>query len=93
MAVSSSLSVDRSLEIELLDDVTGSETEVVSNDGGEVLIRSSVLDGTVRIDMDGEGFGKTDSIRDLDEDSGGKAIGDKRLGNVSTVVSSRSVDL
>lgn len=47
MTESGGLLVDGSTEVELLNDVSGSEGEVISDDFAEVVIIFTVLDGAV----------------------------------------------
>ena len=93
VAVFSSLLINRSSQVKFLDDVSRSEVEVVSHDSFQVFVLSSSLGSSIRIDVHGEGVGKTNSVGDLDENSAGELIGDQGLGDVTSVVSSRSVDL
>ena len=87
------LLVDWSLQIELLDDGSWSEAEVVLDDSDEIVIGHTLLDGSVRVDVDGEWVSETNGVGDLDEASVGEAVGNDGLGDVSSVVGSRSVDL
>ena len=93
VAVLSGLLVNRSQEVELLDDVAWAEVEVLLNNADEVLIGKTLLHGAVGLDVDGEGVGKTDGVGDLHEDSVAEACGNEGLGDVSSIVGSRSVDL
>ena len=87
------LLVDGSPKIELLDDVARSEVEVLLDNADEVLIGKAFLDSAVRFDMDGEGVWETDGVGNLHQHSVGQASGDKGLGNIASVVGSRTVDL
>ena len=80
------LLVNWSLEVELLDDGSWSEAEVVLDDSDEIVIGETLLDGSVRVNVDGEWVGETNGIRYLDEASVSKTIGNDRLGNISSVV-------
>ena len=91
MAVLGRLEVDGLGEIQLLDDDTGAEVEVVTDDLDE-LVRV-LLRGAVRVDVDGEGLGDTDGVRELDEGTAGEAGGDERLGDPAADVGSRAIDL
>ena len=93
VAVLGGLLVDGSEKVELLDNVAGAEVEVLLHDGDEVLISETLFSGAVGLDVDGEGVGEADGVGDLDEDSVSEARGDEGLGDVSSVVGSRSVDL
>lgn len=57
------------MEVELLDDRSRSEIEVLEDNGGEVSVRESVLGGSVRVAEDGKGLGNSDGVGELDEDS------------------------
>jgi len=93
MAESRGLLIDRSSKVELLDDVSRSETEVFTDNTAEVLVIFTVLDGGVRVNPDGERVGKSNSVRNLDADSVAETSIDKRLSNETSIVSSRSIDL
>lgn len=93
MTESSSLLVDGSTEVEFLDDVHGTEVEVVHDDLGELLIGETLLDGAVRFNMDAEGIGKSNSVRYLDEDSVCELGMDQGFGDVASVVGCGSVNL
>ena len=92
VTVRSGLQVLRLLEVELLDNDTGPQVPVVSNDLYQVEIRH-LLSGTVSVNVDAEGLGDSDSVRKLDESSSSETSGDERLGDPSGGVSGRSVDL
>ncbi len=66
---SGSLLVDRTLKVELLDDVSRSEVEVFAHNSHDVSLGAVVLSGAVGVHMDGEGVSETDGVRDLDEGS------------------------
>lgn len=91
VAVRSSLEVDGSSKVEILDDNTGSEVEVLLDDLNELSRR--VLGGSVGVDEDGQRLSNTNGIGELNKSSSGKTGLDKRLGNPSGSVGSRSVDL
>lgn len=90
---SAQLAVDGSLEAELLDDSSGSEVEVLGDDDLEVVVSVSFSNGSVGVDVDGDGVSYTDTVSNLDEDSLGETSMDQRLGNPSGGISSRSIDL
>lgn len=90
---SGGLLVDGSSEVELLDDVSRSEGEVPADNFSKVVVVLSVLDGTVRVDPDGEGIGESNGVGDLDTDSVAELGSDERLGDVASVVGSRAIDL
>lgn len=91
MAVLGSLEVDGLVKVELSDNDTGSEVKVVVDDLDE-LIRG-LGRGAVRVDVDGQGLGNTNGVRQLDEGTSGKLGVNKRLGDPSGKISSRSIDL
>lgn len=92
MTVRSGLQVLRLLEIELLDDDTGPQVPVVSDDFNQIEV-GHLLAGTVGVDVDGQGLGDSDSVRELDESSSSETGGDQGLCDPSGSVSGRSVDL
>lgn len=91
VAVLGGLAVDGAVKVELTDNDTGSEVEVVSDDLDQ-LVRG-LLGGAIRVDVDGEGLSNTDGVRELDKSSSAETGSDEGLGNPSTDVSSRSIDL
>ena len=62
MTKSSGLLVDWSLQIQFLDDGSWSEAEVVLDDSDEVIIGDSILDGTIRVNVDGEWISEADGV-------------------------------
>jgi len=90
---SGGLLVDGSSQVEFLDDVTGSEGEVLSNDSGEPFVALTTLDGVVGVDPDGERIRKSDGVRYLNADSVAELGVYKGLSNPSGVVGSGAVDL
>lgn len=85
------LEVDGLGQVKLLDNDTGSQVEVVTDNLDE-LIRAFGR-GTVGIDVDGQGLSDTDGVRELNQGAAGKASSDQRFGDPSADVGSRSVDL
>ncbi len=85
--------IDGSEEVELLDDVAGSEAKVVHDDLDEVLVGHAFLDGAVGVDVDGQRVCESDGVRDLDENSVAEFVVHETLGDVPGVVGSRPVDL
>ena len=62
MTKSSGLLVDWSLQIQFLDDGSWSEAEVVLDDSDEVIIGDSILDGTIRVNVDREWISEADGV-------------------------------
>lgn len=91
VTVSSGLKVLRLLEVEGLDNKSGSEVEVLPDNFDELSI--ALLAGTVSVDEDGKRFSDTDGVRELDEGSSGETSSDKGLGDPSGSVGGGSVDL
>ena len=87
------LVVDGAAEVELLDDLEGSELEVLLDEFEEGLVSPAVLDGAVGFEMDGEGFSNTDGVGELDEDALAVSASDEGLGDPAGGVGSRAVDL
>jgi len=59
---SSGLLVDGSAEVKFLNDVHGSEVEVVHDNLGKLFIRETLLDGAVGFDVDAEGVSKSNGV-------------------------------
>jgi hypothetical protein len=91
VAVLGGLAVDGAGQVELLDDHTGAQVEVLVDDLDE-LVRG-LLRRAVRVDVDGEGLGDTNGVRELNEGAAGEAGSDERLGDPAADVGSRAVDL
>ena len=71
--VGSSLEVDRAPQVELLDDDSGTEVEVVLNDLEELSV--ALLAGTVGVNVDGGGLSDTNGVGKLDEGTAGETSG------------------
>ena len=80
--------VDWSLEIKLLNDISWSEVEIILDDSNEIIIGESLLDCSVRVNVDGKWVGETDGIGDLNEASMGETVGNNGLGNISSIIGS-----
>ena len=91
MAVLGGLEVDGLGKIELLDDDTGAEVEVVADDLDELI--GGLVGGAVGIDIDGEGLSDTNGVGELDKGTTGKASGDEGLGDPAADVGSGTIDL
>jgi hypothetical protein len=91
VAVLGRLEVDGLGQVELLDNDTGAQVEVVADDLDK-LIRGLVR-GAVGVDVDGEGLGNTNGVRELDKGAAGEAGSDDRLGDPAADVGGRAVDL
>jgi hypothetical protein len=91
VAVLGSLEVDGLVEVEGTDDDTGTEVEVLVNDVNE--LGRGLLGGAVGVDVDGEGLGDTNGVRELDESTAGEAGGNQRLGDPARSVGGRAIDL
>jgi hypothetical protein len=91
VTVRGSLQVLRLLEVELSDDNSGSQVPVASDNFDQLGVR--LLTGSVSVDKDGQGLGDTDGIRQLNQTSSGETSVDQRLGDPSSGVGGRSVDL
>ena len=72
-------------------DDTGPEVEVLADNFDELLIRN--LASAVRVDVDRERLGDTDGVRELDKGTTGKTSSDQRLGDPSSGVGSRTINL
>lgn len=91
VAVLGGLVVDGVGQVELLDDDTGAEIEVVVDDVNKLV--GGLVGGTVGLDEHGEGLGDTDSVRQLDECAASKLSVHERLGDPAGKVGGRAVDL
>lgn len=90
---STELLVDGGLQVELLDDHTRSEVEVSGDDFLKVVVSVSFSDGSVGVNVDGDRVSYTNTVSNLDEGSLAETSSDETLGNPSSSISSRSVDL
>ena len=93
VAVSSSLSHDWSLEVEVADDASWAEVEVLVDDLDKVGVGETLLDGSVGVNVYGKWVWDTDSVGELDDYSASKASSNDGLGDPASSVGSRSVDL
>lgn len=91
MAVLGSLEVDGFGKVQLLDNDTRTEVKVVTDDLDE-LVRA-LLGGTVGLNEDGQGLGDTNGVGELDKGTASELGVDKRLGNPTSDVSGRPVNL
>ena len=91
MSVLGSLEVDGLVQVELTNDDTRSEVEVLADDLDELL--RGLLRGAVRVDVDGKGLSDTNGVRELDKGTSAEAGVDQGLGDPSANVGSRSIDL
>lgn len=91
MAVLGGLEVDGAVQVELSDNDTRSEIEVLEDDLDE-LVRG-LLGSAVRVDIDGEGLSNTNGVGELDKSSSGETSSNEGLGDPSSNVGSRSIDL
>ncbi|PTD12828.1 hypothetical protein FCULG_00003046 [Fusarium culmorum] len=85
------LEVDGLVQAELTDNDTRSEVEVLADNLDKLL--GGLLRGTVGVDVDGKGLSDTNGVRELDKSTSAEASGDQGLGDPSTNVGGRSVDL
>ena len=95
MSVSRGLLHAWSAQVQVTNDATGSEVEVVLDNLGQILV-SLVGSGeasAVRVNEDRKGMRKTNSVTELNKASVAKASVHQRLGDPSGSVSSRSIDL
>jgi len=93
VAKGGSLLEDWTLKVKFLDDGTRAEVEIISHDANKVVVVHAFLYCTIGVDMDGKRVSNSNSVRYLHEHSMCKAIGNERLGNISSEVGGRSVDL
>jgi len=84
--------VNRRAQVQLLDDVTGSEGEVSADDLAEPVVILTVLDCVVRVNMNGQRIGKSNSVRYLNADSVAKASCYQGFRDETSVVGARTVN-
>ena len=90
---SSSLLIDGSLQVKLLNDVARSEIEVCSHNPDNVGFGAATLDCAVCLNVEGERVGQANCVGDLKEGSIAEASSNQRLGHVAGVVCRRSINL
>lgn len=91
MTVLGSLEVDGLGQVELLDNDTRTQVKVVADDLDQ-LVRG-LLRGAVGVDVDRQGLGDTNGVRQLNQGTAGQTSSDQRLGDPATDVGSRTIDL
>lgn len=91
--VASSLRVDRTSELQGAHHDTRAEVEVGLDNSQEIGIGLAVLDSAVGVNEDGQRFGNTDSIGDLDQATLGELGSNNGLGDPTASVGSRAIDL
>lgn len=83
--------VDRVGEVELLDNDTGTEVEVLADDLDELVRR--LVGGTVGLDEEREGLSNTNGVGELDETAASETSLNQGLGDPAGEVGSGTVDL
>src|SRR5690349_8763967 len=91
MTVSGRLGIDRTEQVERLDDAGRTEMENLARRGFKLLAVD--LAGAEVIDHDADGLRDADGVRELDKALLGQAGGDDVLGDVAAHVAGRTVDL
>jgi len=91
MTVGGGLLVDGVLELKILDDLAGAKVEVVLDDFKKLLF--ALRRRAVAEDGDGEGFGDTDGVGDLDQDALAESGLDERLGDPASGVGGGPIHL
>jgi hypothetical protein len=91
VAVLGGLEVDGAVQLEVADNDTGAQVEVLA-DNLDQLVRG-LLGGAVGVDVDGQGLGDTDGVGELDKGTAGKAGVDQGLGDPAADIGGRAVDL
>lgn len=91
MTVLGGLEVDGLGQVKLLDDDTGPQVKVVTDDLDKLI--GALGGGAVGVDVDGQRLGNTNGVGQLNESTASEAGSDQRLGDPSTDVGGRSVDL
>jgi hypothetical protein len=72
---------------------TGAAIEVVLDDLEHLRVLAAASGGAVSVNVDGEGGGHADGVRELDEAALAQTSGHEGLGNPAAVVCCRAVDL
>lgn len=85
------LEVDGAVQVQLTDNNTGAEVEVLVNDLDQ--LGRALVGGTVGVNVDGEGLSNTNGVGELNKGTTSELGVDQGLGDPSGEVSSRSVDL
>jgi hypothetical protein len=93
VSISSGLLVDRAGELEVTDDASRAEIEVVEDDRKEIRVGLSSLDSAIGINEHGEGLGDSDGIGDLDQAAASELRGNEGLSDPTNSVSGRAIDL
>jgi len=91
VTVGGGLLVDGVFELEILDDLARAKVEVVLDDLQKLLF--ALRRGAVAEDGDGEGFGDTDGVGDLDQDALAESGLDEGLGDPASGVGGRTIHL
>ena len=86
-----SRTINRTAQVEVLDNAARAQREEFANDGAEFLVAD--LAGPLRIDVNADGIGDADGVGDLDFAAVGQAGGDDVLGHVPRHVSRAAVNL
>jgi len=76
------------LQLELLDNLTWAEAEVLADNFGEIRVGSAAIHGAVRVDVDAERVSKADSIGNLDENTVAQACMNERLCDIPAIIGS-----
>lgn len=87
----SGLLVDGATQLEVTNDATRAEIEVIFNNLQNFSVRLDT--SAVGVDVDREGLGNTDGVRDLDESALAELGSDEGLGDPTGSISSRAIDL
>lgn len=91
VTVLGSLDVDRLGQVQVTDDNTGAEIEVVADDLHQLV--GGLVGGTVGLDEDGEGLSDTNGVGELDKSTAGQLGAHQRLSDPASNVGSGTVDL
>lgn len=85
------LEVDGLGQVKLLDNDTRPHVKVLLDNLHKLV--AALLRSAVGLNKDGEGLGNTNGVRQLNQSAAGQASGDQRLGDPTTKVGSRAIDL
>ena len=93
VTVGGGLAENWALELEVTLDASGAEVEVLGDDIGELSIGHALLDSSVGVNKDGERVRNTNGVRKLNKGSSAELGSNEGLGDPTSGVGGRTVDL
>jgi len=91
VAVGGGLLVNRTAEVEVLNDGTGAEVKVLLNNGQQLGVGLDT--SAVGVDIHRQGLGNTNGVGDLHQAATGELSSDEGLGNPAGSIGGRAIDL